>query len=383
MLKSNGTLLKDIFFDIANSHRVKNTILGLLRDQRLISIKPNYFRTHRNYYIINREPLIIHTTENINDIQIFSEIIGKDRKAFFLVSFWWTLFDGPNTIQQIIKSYRFHQDKYNHHRILFLLNNLDESREFKKNAIPCKFIHQNALIDSNIFKPILIAKKFDVIYNARIDSMKRHYLLKDCQKIGLISAYVMNIDSSKQEYLDELKKNIPHAFMINSNQSTTIENFQFEMGFKYLTSKQVNVTLNQSKVGVILSAKEGACYASIEYLLSGIPVVSTNNIGGRDYFLDKRFCKIVSSNPKAIKNAVDELISLDISPNFIREETIKKMNHHLYKLKKLLRNILKMDKQNNSNFDTFWENNYINKMIKYSQPFPKSFIHDINSSNYT
>jgi len=383
MLKPNGTLLKDIFFDIANSHRVKNTILGLLRDQRLISIKPNYFRTHRNYYIINREPLIIHTTENINDIQIFSEIIGKDRKAFFLVSFWWTLFDGPNTIQQIIKSYRFHQDKYNHHRILFLLNNLDESREFKKNAIPCKFIHQNALIDSNIFKPNLIAKKFDVIYNARIDSMKRHYLLKDCQKIGLISAYVMNIDSSKQEYLDELKKNIPHAFMINSNQSTTIENFQFEMGFKYLTSKQVNVALNQSKVGVILSAKEGACYASIEYLLSGIPVVSTKNIGGRDYFLDKRFCRIVSSNPKAIKNAVDELISLDISPNFIREETIKKMNHHLYKLKKLLRNILKMDKQNNSNFDTFWENNYINKMIKYSQPFPKSFIHDINSSNYT
>jgi len=378
MLKPNGTLLKDIFFDIANSHRVKNTILGLLRDQRLISIKPNYFRTHRNYYIINREPLIIHTTENINDIQIFSEIIGKDRKAFFLVSFWWTLFDGPNTIQQIIKSYRFHQDKYNHHRILFLLNNLDESREFKKNAIPCKFIHQNALIDSNIFKPNLIAKKFDVIYNARIDSMKRHYLLKDCQKIGLISAYVMNIDSSKQEYLDELKKNIPHAFMINSNQSTRIENFQFEMGFKYLTSKQVNVALNQSKVGVILSAKEGACYASIEYLLSGIPVVSTKNIGGRDYFLDKRFCRIVSSNPKAIKNAVDELISLDISPNFIREETIKKMNHHLYKLKKLLRNILKMDKKNNSNFDTFWENNYINKMIKYSQPFPKSFIHDIN-----
>ncbi|MDC1037983.1 hypothetical protein OAR31_02815 [Candidatus Marinimicrobia bacterium] len=309
---------------------------------------------------------------------MFSEIIGKDRKAFFLVSFWWTLFDGPNTIQQIIKSYRFHQDKYHHHRILFLLNNLDESREFKKNAIPCKFIHQNALVDSNIFKPISISKTYDIIYNARLDSMKRHYLLKDCRNISLVSGYVMNIDRSKEEYLNELKKYIPHAFMINSNQPTSLENFNYEMGIQLLKSNEVNNAINSSKVGVILSAKEGACYASIEYLLAGIPVVSTKNIGGRDYFLDKRFCRIVSSNPKAIKNAVDELISLDISPNFIREETIKKMNHHLYKLKKLLRNILKMDKKNNSNFNTFWENNYINKMIKYSQPFPKSFIHDIN-----
>ena len=38
-----------------------------------------------------------------------------------------------------------------------------------------------------------------------------------------------------------------------------------------------------------------------------------------------------------------------------------------------------MGKQNNSDFDAFWENIYINKMIKYAQPFPKSFIHDIDS----
>ena len=379
MLKTCRTFLKDVFFDIPNSHRIKNTILSLIRDQKLISIKPNYFRTHRNYYIINREPLIIHTTENINDIQVFSEIIGKDRRAVFLVSFWWTLFDGPNTIQQIIKSYRFHQDKYHHHKILFLLNNLDESREFKKNSIPCKFIHQNALVDSNIFKPISISKTYDIIYNARLDSMKRHYLLKDCRNIGLISGYVMNIDRSKEEYLNELKKNIHHAFMINSNQPTSLENFNYDMGIQLLKSSEVNIAINRSRVGVILSSKEGACYASIEYLLAGIPVVSTKNIGGRDYFLDKRFCRIVPSKPKAIKNAVDELISLNIAPSFIREETIKKINPHVQKLRNLFRELLKMDKQNKNDFDTFWENIYINKMIKYSQPYPKYFIHDIDS----
>ena len=379
MLKTCRTFLKDVFFDIPNSHRIKNTILSLLRDQKLISIKPNYFRTHRNYYIINREPLIIHTTENINDIQVFSEIIGKDRRAVFLVSFWWTLFDGPKTIQQIIKSYRFHQNKYHHHKILFLMNNLDESREFKKNAIPCKFVHQNALVDSNIFKPISISKTYDIIYNARLDSMKRHYLLKDCPNIGLISGYVLNIDRSKEEYLNELKKIIPHAFMINSNQPTSLENFNYDMGIQLLKSSEVNIAINRSRVGVILSSKEGACYASIEYLLAGIPVVSTKNIGGRDYFLDKRFCRNVPSNPKSIKIAVDELISLNISPRFIRKETIKKINPHVQKLKKLLREVMKVEKQNNNDFDTLWENIYINKMIKYAQPFPKSFIQEIDS----
>ena len=45
--------------------------------------------------------------------------------------------------------------------------------------------------------------------------------------------------------------------------------------------------------------------------------------------MDKRFCRIVPSNPKAIKIAVDELISLNISPSFIRKETIKKLNPHM------------------------------------------------------
>jgi hypothetical protein len=49
------------------------------------------------------------------------------------------------------------------------------------------------------------------------------------------------------------------------------------------------------------------------------------------------------------------------------------------KLKNLLIEVLKMEKQNKNDFDIFWENIYINKMIKYAQPFPKSFIQEIDS----
>jgi len=371
--------IKDSYFDYPFSHELKSKIQSIISSGFSFSNEPNIKRTHRNYYVINKEPLVIITSEHIKDLQLFSEQIGKKNEATFLVYFWWTLFDSFSAFDEIFYYYKIHQNNFPNHKIIFLLNSKKEYEIIHRRGIKSEFIHQNALVDIKQFKPLKQKKKYDVIYNARIEEMKRHYLLKGCHNIGLISAYVMGIDRSKKAYLNELKNNIPHAFMINSKQQTSIQDFQFEMGFKYLTSKEVNVALNQSKIGVILSAKEGACYASIEYLLAGIPVVSTKNIGGRDYFLDKRFCKIVSSNPKSIKNAVDELISLNISSSFIREETIKKINPHVQKFRNLLREVLKMGKQNNSDFDAFWENIYINKMIKYAQPFPKSFIHDIDS----
>ena len=371
--------IKDSYFDFSFSHELKNKIQSIISSSFPFPNEPNIERTHRNYYVINKEPFVLITSENINDLQLFSEQIGKKNEATFLVYFWWTLFDSFSTFDEICYYYKIHQNNFPKHKVIFLLNSKKEYDIIKRRGLKCEFTHQNALVDIKRFKPLKQKKKFDVIYNARIEEIKRHYLLKDCHNIGLISAYVMNIDRLKEEYLNELKNNIPHAYMINSMQPTSIQDFQFEMGFKYLTSKEVNVAINESKVGVILSAKEGACYASIEYLLAGIPVVSTKNIGGRDHFLDKRFCRIVSSNPKAIKNAVDELISLNISPSFIRKETIKKINHHVQKLKKLLREVMKMEKQNNNDFDTLWENIYINKMIKYAQPFPKSFIQEIDS----
>jgi len=371
--------IKDFYLDLPFSHEIKNKIQSIISSDFSFSNEPNVKRTHRNYYVINKEPFVLITSEHTNDLQLFSKQIGKKNEATFLVYFWWTLFDSYSSFDQITYYYKIHQNNFPNHKIIFLLNSKKEYEIIKSRGINSKFIHQNALVDIKQFKPLKQEKKYDIIYNARIEEMKRHYLLRFCNNIGLISAYVMEIDHIKKSYLDELRNIIPNAWMINSKTQTFLKNYHFEMGFKYLTSKEVNVAVNQSKIGVILSAKEGACYASIEYLLAGIPVVSTKNIGGRDYFLDKRFCRIVSSNPKAIKNAVDELISLNISPSFIRKETIKKINHHVQKLKKLLREVMKMEKQNNNDFDTLWENIYINKMIKYAQPFPKSFIHDIDS----
>ena len=120
----------------------------------------------------------------------------------------------------------------------------------------------------------------------------------------------------KKGYIKNLKEDIPDAEILNFENPVKLKNLEIERGFPLLLPKKVCQAINMAKVGVMLSAKEGASYASVEYLLAGIPVVSTISQGGRDVFFDKRFCRIVPSNPKAIKYAVNSMIKKNISPKY-------------------------------------------------------------------
>jgi glycosyltransferase involved in cell wall biosynthesis len=57
-------------------------------------------------------------------------------------------------------------------------------------------------------------------------------------------------------------------------------------------------------VGGIFSEKEGACYSSSEYLLCGLPVVSTRSEGGRDEWYNKWNSIICDPIESAVSEAV-------------------------------------------------------------------------------
>ena len=78
----------------------------------------------------------------------------------------------------------------------------------------------------------------------------------------------------------------------------------------------------------MLSKAEGACYASAEYLLCGLPLVTTKSIGGRDVFYDDAYTLVVDDTPEAVREGVRQMIERDISPEFIRRETLKKLSPH-------------------------------------------------------
>ena len=65
-------------------------------------------------------------------------------------------------------------------------------------------------------------------------------------------------------------------------------------------------------------------FSLMEYLLAGLPVVSTRSKGGRDFFYDRRYVKVVNATPNAVWKGVQDIGRLKIDPEFVRSETLKK-----------------------------------------------------------
>ena len=72
---------------------------------------------------------------------------------------------------------------------------------------------------------------------------------------------------------------------------------------------------------------EGANYSSSEYLLCGLPVVSTESSGGRDYWFDDYNSIICKPNEDSVKKC-DEFVYKKI-PNS-KDEVLKIVNSGIY-----------------------------------------------------
>ncbi|MEM6823336.1 MAG: hypothetical protein AAF558_15515 [Verrucomicrobiota bacterium] len=84
---------------------------------------------------------------------------------------------------------------------------------------------------------------------------------------------------------------------------------------KFLSREEIASVFARSKTGLILSFIEGANRSTLEYLLSGIPIVSVENKGGRDLLLDQLNSITLQRKKKnreqlrsEVANAVDSLI---------------------------------------------------------------------------
>ena len=72
--------------------------------------------------------------------------------------------------------------------------------------------------------------------------------------------------------------------------------------------------------------------ASVEYMLCGVPQVSTPCQGGRELFFDERFVRVAPPDPSAVARAVADLASREIDPELVRSATLEKVNEHRMKL---------------------------------------------------
>ena len=65
--------------------------------------------------------------------------------------------------------------------------------------------------------------------------------------------------------------------------------------------------------------------ASMEYLLCGLPVVSTPSIGGRDRYFRSDYAVICEPNPRAVADAVKEASARNVSRAHVRRAVLDKV----------------------------------------------------------
>ncbi|NER84256.1 MAG: glycosyltransferase family 4 protein [Leptolyngbya sp. SIO1D8] len=162
-------------------------------------------------------------------------------------------------------------------------------------------------VNENHYQILDVEKKYDAVYTAQMAKFKRMHLAKSIKNLFILT------------------------YKIQQNEGFDLHSFCPDLSHAYYNKawcgvEEKNRVYNQSRVGLCLSKEEGPMLASLEYMLAGIPVVSTKSSGGRDQYYDSEYCIIVKDTAEAVKNGVKEMMSRSIDPLHIRAKTLMKLD---------------------------------------------------------
>jgi hypothetical protein len=233
-----------------------------------------------------------------------------DRQITFLMLVAWTAEFGSPSADRISEWRRQYLSEHPKHRIIFLGNTYSETKNLQILGCEAAFCNQNLFVDENAFRPLDGGHvKYDAVYNGQFLRFKRHHLAANIERLALIGY------NHENSWYQQIRQSLSHAEWPNFSQNGQ---------YNFLNAFQVNKIYNQSGVGLCLSSSEGAMHASMEYLLAGLPVVTTSSAGGRDYYFDGRFVRWVGDDPISIMKVTQSLVDAKIPRDFIRGETLKK-----------------------------------------------------------
>jgi len=169
---------------------------------------------------------------------------------------------------------------------LFVLNNDTARDNFIKRGFNAVCFPLSCFISQSLFYPTASLKEYDLVLNAKVYPYKRlHLAAKTSDKYS-----VLLITKVQKDKWGDCVKDVKLAH------------------YTRIFQEKLRDLLNTVKVGGIFSEREGSCLASLEYLLCGLPVISTKSIGGRDYFYDEYNSIICDAEEDAVFEACSEMI---------------------------------------------------------------------------
>lgn len=290
--------------------------------------------------------IIENIQHNWNWLSEYSRFFKKT-DYFFVYCGWYHSHFFAKQAEQIFDELELSRDNF-----FFLFNEASEMDNFTPYGFKGDVINQNAWLDENMVMKVLPEriKQYDGIYVGRFSAFKRHYLAEKINNLALVAGN--NHGNAKAE-------GIPNAIYINEAP---------------LTPPEVCMKINNSRCGLILSEEEGACFASSEYLLCGIPVVSTKSRGGRAVWYNSYNSILCDDTPDSVKDAVDFFVNNPRDPHIIRDAHISLAKHYRTKFISVFAKILYDNGVYNIDASEYFYKNFIHKLRKSHIPnFEKIF----------
>lgn len=302
------------------------------------------------YSVISTDPPVFYLYHGRNFEPVYRLLRGS--AAYFLFAFAACKED-QTEIDRLKKYTSLHEKKFPGHKFIYLCNSSKELELLHENDLDASLINHNCFVDERIFTVRPDAEKlYDAVYDAQIARVKRHYLASGIESLALIT--YLFYPGLKEPFVRDVIGRFERAHWFNK---------PYRKDYRVLTPEEVSGCLSQCRVGLCLSAVEGGMYASVQYMLCGLPVVSTRSNGGRDEFFDDRYVEIVDDDPEAVRRGVEDIIGRNVPPDLIRGETIKKMAVHRERFIALIEGIYR-DHGIRRDFREEWDSIFFNKMLK-------------------
>lgn len=242
------------------------------------------------------------------------EVFDTGRALHFL-QLQWTTEDGraPELASKIAD----YQRRFPGHIFMVLTGSETETFVLSQLGVPALLGNGSIFVDERVWTPDVGRVEgiaiYDAVYCARLDPFKRHELAAGIDRLMLTYGYAHS--SSQATAYENVHRMLPNAYFANH-----------ELARGTSLNPQLVCRLNaHAHAGLCLSAVEGYMRASIEYLLCGLPVVSTFSVGGRDRYYSAPYCKVVEASADAVAAAVRALRDKGFDRRKIRHHVAQKI----------------------------------------------------------
>ena len=263
----------------------------------------------------------------------------RETDFFFVYCGWYYSPAFANEAETIFSILNLNKEQF-----FFMFNSPVEMQNFAEKGFHGDVINHNAWLDENlVMKPLSIDKIYNAIYVGRRSAFKRHMLASKVPHLALIAGI---------NHGNAISDIPPHDYLNDQP----------------LSPEEVCEKINQAHCGLILSEAEGACFSSSEYLLCGIPVVSTPSKGGRDVWYNEYNSIVCEPTPEAVAAAVEEFVQNPRVPQKIRQMHIEQAQGYRKEFINMLADVFNRFGVVDVDPVNYFQTNFFHKLRKSYKP---------------